>query len=52
MNKDLGLAMGTAANNQSVVPLGQLAKSLFQMHGNAGNGNLDFSSIFNAYKHG
>jgi 3-hydroxyisobutyrate dehydrogenase len=52
MNKDLGLAMGTAANNQSVVPLGQLAKSLFQMHGNAGNGKLDFSSIFNAYKHG
>jgi 3-hydroxyisobutyrate dehydrogenase len=52
MNKDLGLAMGTAANNQSVVPLGQLAKSLFQMHGNAGNGQLDFSSIFNAYKHG
>jgi 3-hydroxyisobutyrate dehydrogenase len=52
MNKDLGLAMGTAANNRSVVPLGQLAKSLFQMHGNAGNGNLDFSSIFNAYKHG
>jgi 3-hydroxyisobutyrate dehydrogenase len=51
MNKDLGLAMGTAANNQSVVPLGQLTKSLFQMHGNAGNGKLDFSSIFNAYKH-
>jgi 3-hydroxyisobutyrate dehydrogenase len=51
MNKDLSLAMGTAANNQSVVPLGQLAKSLFQMHGNAGNGKLDFSSIFNTYKH-
>jgi 3-hydroxyisobutyrate dehydrogenase len=51
MNKDLSLAMGTAANNQSVVPIGQLAKSLFQMHGNAGNGKLDFSSIFNAYKH-
>ena len=52
MNKDLGLAMSTAANNESVVPLGQLAKSIFQMHGNAGNGRLDFSSVFNAYKHG
>lgn len=51
MSKDLGLAMSTAQNKQSVVPLGQLAKSLFQMHGNAGNGKLDFSSIFNAYKH-
>lgn len=51
MNKDLGLAMSTAANNQSLVPLGQLAKSLFQMHGNAGNGRFDFSSIFNAYQH-
>lgn len=51
MNKDLGLAMSTAANNESVVPLGQLAKSIFQMHGNAGNGRLDFSSVFNAYKH-
>ncbi|MFQ3250716.1 MAG: 3-hydroxyisobutyrate dehydrogenase [Glaciecola sp.] len=51
MNKDLGLAMSTAANKQSVVPLGQLAKSMFQIHGNAGNGKLDFSSIFNAYKH-
>ncbi len=51
MNKDLGLAMSTAANNESVVPLGQLAKSIFQMHGNAGNGRLDFSSVFNAFKH-
>jgi 3-hydroxyisobutyrate dehydrogenase len=51
MNKDLGLAMSTAANKQSLVPLGQLAKSMFQMHGNAGNGKLDFSSIFKAYKH-
>lgn len=51
MNKDLSLAMSTASNNQSVVPLGQLARSLFQLHGNAGNGKLDFSSIFNSYKH-
>ncbi len=51
MNKDLALAMSTAAENQSVVPLGKLAQSMFQMHGNAGNGKLDFSSIFKAYKH-
>lgn len=51
MNKDLSLAMSTANNHQSVVPLGQLAKSMFQLHGNAGNGKLDFSSIFKAYKH-
>lgn len=51
MNKDLALAISTASENQSVVPLGKLAQSMFQMHGNAGNGKLDFSSIFNAYKH-
>jgi 3-hydroxyisobutyrate dehydrogenase len=51
MNKDLALAMSTASENKSVVPLGQLAQSMFQMHGNSGNGSLDFSSIFKAYKH-
>lgn len=51
MNKDLALAMDTASQHQSLVPLGQLAQSMFQMHKNAGNGKLDFSSIFNAYKH-
>ena len=51
MNKDLGLAMNTASQQNSVTPMGALAKSLFQLHGNAGNGKLDFSSIFKSFKH-
>lgn len=46
MNKDLHLAMNTAAVNNSVVPMGALAKSLYQLHGINGNGQKDFSSIF------
>jgi 3-hydroxyisobutyrate dehydrogenase len=49
MNKDLSLAMNTASNQQSLVPMGSMAKSLFQLHGNAGNGSLDFSSIFTSF---
>ena len=49
MNKDLGLAMNTAAVNQSITPMGALAKSLYQLHGLNGNGRKDFSSIFEAY---
>lgn len=49
MNKDLGLAMNTAAANNSVTPMGSLAKSLYQLHGLQGNGHKDFSSIFEAY---
>ena len=50
MNKDLGLAMNTAAVNQSLTPMGALAKSLYQLHGLQGNGQKDFSSIFEAYQ--
>ena len=46
MNKDLNLAMNTASINHSVVPMGALAKSLYQLHALNGNGNKDFSSIF------
>jgi 3-hydroxyisobutyrate dehydrogenase len=46
MNKDLALAMATASSHQSVVPMGALAKSLYQLHGINGNGKKDFSSIF------
>jgi 3-hydroxyisobutyrate dehydrogenase len=46
MNKDLGLAMATAASNQSAVPMGSLAQSLYQLHALNGNGGKDFSSIF------
>jgi 3-hydroxyisobutyrate dehydrogenase len=49
MNKDLSLAMNTANSQQSLVPMGSMAKSLFQLHGNAGNGSLDFSSIFTSF---
>lgn len=48
MNKDLGLAMATASTHQSVVPMGALAKSLYQLHALNGNGKKDFSSIFQA----
>jgi 3-hydroxyisobutyrate dehydrogenase len=49
MNKDLNLAMRAAAANNSVVPMGALAKSMYQLHGLKGNGTKDFSSIFEAY---
>ena len=50
MNKDLGLAMATAATHQSIVPMGSLAKSLYQFHSVNGNGKKDFSSIFESLK--
>lgn len=49
MNKDLHLAMSAAAATQSVVPMGALAKSMYQLHGLKGNGAKDFSSIYEAY---
>ena len=49
MNKDLRLAMSAAAANHSIVPMGALAQSMYQMHGLKGNGAKDFSSIFEAY---
>jgi 3-hydroxyisobutyrate dehydrogenase len=48
MNKDLNLAMATAATHQSIVPMGALAKSLYQLHALNGHGKKDFSSIFAA----
>jgi 3-hydroxyisobutyrate dehydrogenase len=45
MNKDLGLALEAALQTQSGVPLGSLAKSLYQQWLNHGNGNKDFSGI-------
>lgn len=49
MNKDLHLAMNAAAATHSIVPMGGLAKSLYQLHGLNGNGKKDFSSIYEAY---
>lgn len=49
MQKDLGLAMDTAHLSQSATPMGALARSLYDLHSNQGNGQLDFSSIFNLF---
>lgn len=50
MLKDLGLAVENAKNLDANVPLGQLAQQLYESHGKAGNGQLDFSSVFNLKK--
>ncbi len=50
MNKDLGLAMQTAGASESLTPMGELAKALYQQHGDAGYGKLDFSSIQKQFK--
>lgn len=46
MVKDLGLAEEAALSVKASTPLGSLARQLYQMHSLAGNGTLDFSSIF------
>ena len=50
MLKDLGLAVENAENLDASVPLGKLAQQLYQSHSKAGNGQLDFSSVFNLKK--
>lgn len=49
MNKDLGLAFDNAVKNQAPIPMGSLARNLFALHANEGNGGLDFSSIQKFY---
>lgn len=51
MAKDLGLAMDASVSSQSSTPMGALARSLYAMHAAAGNGDKDFSSIFNLFNH-
>ena len=51
MNKDLGLAMDNAVQNHAPVPMGSLARNLFELHASQGNGALDFSSIQRFYYH-
>ncbi|HAW92687.1 TPA: 3-hydroxyisobutyrate dehydrogenase, partial [Candidatus Azambacteria bacterium] len=46
MAKDLGLALEAAKQSNSDTPLGELAHRLYVKHQQAGNGKLDFSSIF------
>ena len=47
MLKDLGLATENAGDLEMSVPLGELSRKLYEAHSNAGNGQLDFSSVFN-----
>nr|WP_019677372.1 3-hydroxyisobutyrate dehydrogenase [Arsukibacterium perlucidum] len=49
MAKDLGLALEAANHSGSNTPLGELAHSLYVKHQQAGNGKLDFSSIFKMF---
>lgn len=47
MLKDLSLATENASDLDASVPLGELARRLYEVHSQAGNGQLDFSSVFN-----
>lgn len=47
MLKDLGLAVENSLSVGGSVPLGALVRNLYDLHSKAGNGALDFSSIFN-----
>jgi len=50
MLKDLGLALDTAGESSSSVPMGSLARSLYAMHAAKGNDDKDFSGILNLFK--
>ncbi|MBB88269.1 MAG: 3-hydroxyisobutyrate dehydrogenase [Xanthomonadales bacterium] len=45
MHKDLGLALAAAQAEGASTPMGALARSLYALPRQAGNGRLDFSSI-------
>lgn len=49
MTKDLGLAFDNAVKNHAAIPMGSLARNLFELHAGQGNGTLDFSSIQRLY---
>lgn len=50
MAKDLGLAMEAAVQSHSSTPMGNLARNLFSLHNGQGNGQKDFSSLFELYQ--
>ena len=52
MLKDLGLAQQAAQAIQAVTPLGAVARQLYQLHQQNGNGQLDFSSILTLVRPG
>ena len=43
--QDLGLDLAAAQAEGASTPMGALARSLYALHRQAGNGRLDFSSI-------
>jgi len=47
MLKDLGLAVENSLSVSASVPMGTLARNLYDLHSKAGSGGLDFASIFN-----
>ncbi len=47
MLKDLSLATENAGDLEASIPLGELSRKLYEAHSKAGNGQLDFSSVFN-----
>ena len=49
MNKDLNLAMNSAANSESSTPMAAAAQGLYKLHQRNGNGDKDFSSIFTLF---
>ncbi len=50
MLKDLGLGLDAALQTHSSVPMGSLARNLYSFHNANGNGELDFSSLFEFYQ--
>ena len=49
MLKDLGLALNNANDKKASVPMGALARNLFNLHAANGNEDLDFSSIYKLF---
>jgi 3-hydroxyisobutyrate dehydrogenase len=50
MLKDMGLAVDSALSAHASVPLGEMARNLYDAHSKAGFGGLDFSSIYGVEK--
>ena len=44
------IVVENAENLEANIPLGKLARHLYESHSKAGNGQLDFSSVFNLKK--
>jgi 3-hydroxyisobutyrate dehydrogenase and related beta-hydroxyacid dehydrogenases len=49
MLKDLGLAAEAAMAKGASIPLGELARNLYSINSQRGNGGLDFSSVIKLF---